>query len=208
MLGRVGDASRAPIGVVLAGGAGRRLGGDKALVRVGGRPLIAYPLAAMRAALGEVVIVAKPDTALPAPAQMPGASVWIEPAEPRHPLVGIVYALQRAGGRPVLVCAADLPLITAAALRLFAQADAGGAPAVIAETADRGLQPLLGRYEPEAAALLEPIAAEGRAPVRAAVAAIGPRRIDLGTAGARLLFNVNSPEDLARAEELIGRRAP
>ena len=31
---------------VLAGGRGSRIGGDKALVQLGGRPLIAYPLAA------------------------------------------------------------------------------------------------------------------------------------------------------------------
>jgi molybdopterin-guanine dinucleotide biosynthesis protein A len=133
------------VGVVLAGGRGRRLGGDKAVAVLGGRPLITHPLAAMRAVLAEVAIVAKHDTALPD--GLGGVAVWIEPDEPRHPLLGIVHALRCARGRAVLVCAADLPFVTAGALRALATADAGGAPAVLAEGPD-GTQPLLGRYEP------------------------------------------------------------
>src|SRR5438477_12761169 len=75
----------APVGVILAGGAGRRIGGSKALVKLHGRPLISYPLAAMREALGDIAIVAKADTELPS---LPGVTVWIEPDVPRHPLVG------------------------------------------------------------------------------------------------------------------------
>jgi molybdopterin-guanine dinucleotide biosynthesis protein A len=37
--------------------------------------------------VGEVAIVAKPATGLPV---LHGVTVWREPAEPRHPLVGIV----------------------------------------------------------------------------------------------------------------------
>ena len=38
---------RRPIGVVLAGGSGRRIGGSKAIVKLRGQPLITYPLAAL-----------------------------------------------------------------------------------------------------------------------------------------------------------------
>jgi len=54
-----------PVGVVLAGGAGRRIGGDKATVELAGRPLLLYPLAAVRAVLRDVAVVAKRVTALP-----------------------------------------------------------------------------------------------------------------------------------------------
>jgi len=68
--------------------------------------MIAWPLDALRAVLGEVIVVAKADTALP-PAL--GVRVWSEPAEPRHPLTGLRRALEP--GRPVVVCAAGLPLV-------------------------------------------------------------------------------------------------
>ena len=98
-----------PIGVILAGGVGRRIGGSKAIVKLRGRPLIMYPLQALTLALGEVAVLAKPDTELPS---LSGVTIWIEPATPQHPLVGISHALALAGDRPVLVCAADLPLVS------------------------------------------------------------------------------------------------
>ena len=192
------------MGAVLAGGLGRRLGGDKAVVPLAGRPLIAFALAAMQAVVADVTIVAKPDTVLPAAESLGAVRVLREPAAPRHPLVGILHALGAADGRPVLVCAADLPLVTAEVLAELAGADPGGAPAVVAVGPERGLQPLLGCYRPEAAALLSAAAEEARAPVRAAVAAIGPREL---TVPAQVLFNVNSQADLARAEALLAKLA-
>jgi molybdopterin-guanine dinucleotide biosynthesis protein A len=185
------------MGAVLAGGAGRRIGGSKAVVRLGGRPLILYPARTMSGVVGDVTIVAKSDTVLPAAEELDGIRVLTEPDEPRHPLVGIVHALAAAGGRPVLICAGDMPFVTAAALAELARADPGGTPAVIAAGAD-GSQPLLGCYQPEAASLLAAAAREATASMRATVAALGPRMVELSDPWA--LFNVNSAEDLARAE--------
>jgi molybdenum cofactor guanylyltransferase len=200
ILAAMSDQRPEPIGVVLAGGRGRRIGGAKAVAQLAGRSLISYPLEAMRAALTDVAVVAKPDTALP---PLPDVEIWIESAQPRHPLVGILHALCMAGGRPVLVCPADLPFITAAALSRLAAADPGEAPAVIAASPDGQTQPLLGCYQPSAAGLLAPAAREATAPVRAAVAAIAPRLLVIEPA--QLLFNVNSSDDLRRAQERISR---
>jgi molybdopterin-guanine dinucleotide biosynthesis protein A len=193
---------REPIAVLLAGGRGSRLGGAKALVPLGGRPLICHALAALRGAVGEVAIVAKPDTSLPV---LDGVTVWREPAEPRHPLVGIVHGLACADGRPVLVCAADMPFVTREVLAALAAADPAGAPAVVATSAERGLQPLLGCYQPEAGALLGAAAREGTAPVRRVVSGLGPRLFEVSDP--QVLFNVNSAEDLVTAEAVLaGRR--
>jgi molybdopterin-guanine dinucleotide biosynthesis protein A len=189
---------REPIGVLLAGGRGSRLGGAKALVPLGGKPLICHALEALRRAVGEVAIVAKPDTALPA---LEDVTVWREPLEPRHPLVGIVHALSCADGRPVLVCAADMPFVTPEVLSALVAADPAGAPAVVATSADRGLQPMLGCYQAAAGALLAAAASEGTVAVRTAVAALEPR--ELVVIDERVLFNVNSAEDLAAAEALL-----
>ena len=62
------------MGVVLAGGLGTRIGGSKATVGLGGRPLISYPLDALGAVLDDVVVLAKADTELPS---LPGMTVWI-----------------------------------------------------------------------------------------------------------------------------------
>src|SRR4051812_49455051 len=93
--------SGAPVGVVLAGGLGRRLGGDKAIVELEGRALVLYPLEALHEVCDEVAVVAKRDTLLPPLAGI--ASLWVEPDEPRHPLCGVAHALRLALGRAVLV---------------------------------------------------------------------------------------------------------
>jgi molybdopterin-guanine dinucleotide biosynthesis protein A len=186
-----------PIGVVLAGGLGRRIGGAKAVVELCGRPLISYPVAAMRAALPEVMVMAKADTQLPT---LPGVTVWIESDAAHHPLVGITEALGLAEGRPVLICAGDLPFVTSALIREIATADPGAAPAVVACV--RGaLQPLLAVYRPAAAPLLRRALLTGEPRLRDAVAAIEPRHIDVGDPD--LLFNVNAPEDLLRAAAML-----
>jgi molybdopterin-guanine dinucleotide biosynthesis protein A len=193
---RVSFRAPEPVGVVLAGGLGRRLGGSKATVKLGGQPLISYPLRALQEALGSAVVVAKADSELPT---LPGVEVWMEPPEPRHPLTGVIHALGLTEGRPVVVCACDLPLVPAELFRQLAETDSGDAMVVAASYAGR-LQPLLARYEPEA---LEPLAAalaaEGTS-VREAVTALGVRALEVPEA---LLFNVNTPEDLLQAGALL-----
>lgn len=199
MLGAVNGPLQEPVGVVLAGGLGRRIGGDKAVVELAGRPLISYPVQALRAVLNDVKVLVKPGTPLPG---LAGVEIWTEPPEPHHPLVGILQALRNAAPRPVLICAADMPFLSPAAIGELAGADPGGAPAVVAAR-DGGLEPLLGCYRPQAADLLAAAALDAREPLRTAVAAIGPRLLELDP---QLLFNVNTRADLARAEQILNRR--
>src|ERR1700733_5189697 len=118
-----------PIGAILAGGAGLRSGGQKASVELDGKPLICYPLESVQQVLRQVAILAKTGTKLP---PIPRVAVWIEPEHPRHPVVGITQALALASGRPVLVCAGDLPFVTPELIRRLVKADPGRAPAVVA----------------------------------------------------------------------------
>jgi molybdopterin-guanine dinucleotide biosynthesis protein A len=181
------------IGALLAGGSGSRLGsGSKACAPVAGRPLAAYPAAALEAVCERVSIVCKRDTELP---DLPGVERWDEPDEPRHPLTGIVHALVTAGG-PVLVCAADMPFVTADACRTLSQA-AGAGLAVVAAS-DGVLQPTFGLYAPAALGLLRAAAAD--APLTETVETLDPVRVALPAA---LVRSVNTPEDLAEAEALL-----
>jgi molybdenum cofactor guanylyltransferase len=191
---------RPPIGVILAGGLGRRMGGSKAVVRLGGRPLILYPLEALTLALDDVAVIAKADTLLPS---LPGVTIWIEPSAPRHPLVGITHALALAGRRPIVVCAGDLPFVTPELIDRLAHADPGGAPAVIASH-EGEMQPLLGCYQQAAAKPLAQAAAAADTPLREVVAAIGPRQ--LVVEDVEELFNVNAPDDLLMASAMLDRR--
>jgi molybdopterin-guanine dinucleotide biosynthesis protein A len=194
------NRQRDPIGVILAGGSGRRIGGSKAIVELRGRPLITYPLEALRGALADVAVIAKPDTELP---NLPGVTVWIEPEAPRHPVVGIMQALALAAGRPVLACAVDLPFVTPALVKRIIAIDPLQAPAVV-PTCEGTMQPLLALYLPAAMTLLGRVARQVDMPLREQVGAIHPRLIEIDNPEA--FFNVNAPEDLLQAAALLDRR--
>jgi molybdopterin-guanine dinucleotide biosynthesis protein A len=185
---------------VLAGGASRRMGAPKPLAPLGGRPLIAWPVeAAARAGL-RAVVVAKPDTPLP---PLP-VEVWLEPAEPQHPLLGLVTALARADG-PVVAVACDQPWVPPELLALLAEGDGAAALRVAGR-----LEPFPARYPASALPALHAALAE-QAPLRATLAALAPRVVDPGGDLARFVASVNTPEALAAAEAELaagGARPP
>jgi molybdopterin-guanine dinucleotide biosynthesis protein A len=177
------------IGALLAGGSGSRLGKEsKPAAELAGRPLAAYPAEALAAVCERVAIACKRDTALP---ELPGVERWDEPDEPRHPLTGIVHALTVANG-PVLVCAADMPFVTADACRTLQQAATGAA---VVATADGVLQPTFALYAPAALDVLREAPAD--APLTATVESLDPARVALPAA---LVRSINTPEELAEAE--------
>ncbi len=190
-----------PVGVILAGGAGRRMGasgsdGDgKAMVQLAGRPLIEYPAAVLGAVCDRLAVVCKEGTPLPT---LAGWERWDEPDEPRHPLTGLVHALEQARG-PVLVCAVDMPFVTVADLRVLWREAAAHprAGAVVASSAG-GPQPTLAVYAPATLPVLR--TAPPDAPLRRTVRALEPRCVELPGASVR---QVNTPEDLVAAEMVL-----
>jgi molybdopterin-guanine dinucleotide biosynthesis protein A len=182
------------IGVLLAGGRGSRLGDrSKASIEVAGRPLAAYPAAALVAVCERVAFVAKPGSDLP---RLTGIERWDEPEEPRHPVVGIVHALEQAG-EAVLVVGADMPYVTPDAC---ASVIAGGgvAPAAVA-VAGGVVQPLFAVYAPAALESLRAAPADGR--LTDMVEALRPGRVALPPG---IVRSVNTAEDLAEAEAELG----
>ena len=186
------SAQPAPIGAVLAGGAGERLGGQKAAVELAGRPLISYPIEALRRADVLSIVVAKPGSRLPA-LTLP---VVVEPAQPLHPLLGVVAALKHAGGRPSLVVPCDAPFVTPSLLGVLASA--------VTTTAVRGggrAHPLIALYAADTLPVIEEAVAKG-ASATETLGSLGPEWID---ASEDETFNVNTPDDLALAEEMLRR---
>ena len=207
--------SREPVGALLAGGQGRRIGGAKACVPLAGRPLLAWPLAALTGALARVAVVAKADSELPAlpPDVVAGTN--------RRCLATRSPGSSRRCGGPAGMRSWCAPSTcrssTAALVARLAAADAGGAPAVIAvggggesgEGEGEGVrggsgrgesrpQPLLGRYEPPALAALR--AAPPDAPLAATVLASAPALLEVPAAA---LLNVNDERDLQVAEQRL-----
>jgi molybdopterin-guanine dinucleotide biosynthesis protein A len=110
------------IGVVLAGGEGRRFGGGKAEAQLGGATLAERAARALRPLCGSVVVSIAKGAANPAPGHP-----TIEDASPRQgPLGGIAAAFSATGQADLLVLACDYPAVGTSFLRaLLSEAGAG-----------------------------------------------------------------------------------
>jgi molybdenum cofactor guanylyltransferase len=200
MVPRIPNSNPHPVGVILAGGAGTRIGGGKPGVALQGQALLRYPLRSMKLALRDVAVITKAEIALP---QLEGSMVWIEPDQPRHPFHGICEALALAGGRPVLVCAVDMPFVTAELLSALATADSSRA--VVLASCKGVPRPLLGRYAPSAAPLLVQAAGRGLAP-QEVVPRLDPMLVEVEDEVE--LFDVDTPDDLLQAAAMLDTRSP
>jgi molybdopterin-guanine dinucleotide biosynthesis protein A len=156
------------------------------MLELDGRPLAAYVHDALAGVCERVAVVCKADTELP---PLDGVVRWDEPDEPRHPLTGIVHALEQAG-EPVLVCAVDMPWVTPDACRSLFEAAPGGVAAVAVGAGETC--PVFGVYAPDALEVLR--AAPPDVPLRATVDALDPVRVALPPP---ILRSVNEPDDLA-----------
>ena len=184
---------------VLAGGAGRRMGFDKARASVDGWPIAVRVGLALREVADRVVLVRRgawdglpwvwPD----------GTSIEVvrEPSVgKRHPLWGVGMALSSARTRHVLVAPCDVPDVPVDLLRALARAG----PAVASDPG--GLHPLIGVFPAADASRARDLARAGR-PVRAFVESYAIVRVDAP------LSNVNRPGDgIDRLEDIAPRFAP
>ncbi len=103
------------LGAILAGGASTRMGTDKALVDVAGRPMVEWVADALRPVCDPVIVVGR---ATP----LAGLAAVPDPGTPHQgPLSGLVAAFGVAGERPVLLVAVDQPWVRAATLRGLAE---------------------------------------------------------------------------------------
>jgi molybdopterin-guanine dinucleotide biosynthesis protein A len=194
-LDAVTTGSDLPPGVILAGGAGTRIGGRKAFAELGGRPLAAHVIDRLAPQVSRLALNTGDA----------GLSVFGLPLLPdaipdRGPLGGILAAMDWAramGAETVLTAAVDTPFLPA---DLASRLVSAGAVAAYAETA-QGPQATTGLWSVGLAPGLREALDGGTRKVRVWTAGIGavPVRFDHADA----FLNVNTPEDLRAATERL-----
>jgi molybdopterin-guanine dinucleotide biosynthesis protein A len=203
------DAPRFPL-LVLAGGASRRMGCDKAALAWRGEPLLSRVIARLAPVADGIWVSARPAQVLP-----PGPYRRVDDARPGEgPVAGLAAGLAAIGGdRPVAVAACDYPFADPA---LF-PALRGAAPdaAAVVPVLDGRSHPLMALWSAAAAAACERALDRGARRVREVWSEIGGVEIaaaELGIeAPGRALLNVNDRHALALALDLDSdaeRRAP
>ncbi len=204
--------SPAVTGVLLAGGLSRRMGGgDKALLELGGRPILDHVIERIAPQAGELILNANGD---PARFRQYGLPVVADPVEGyAGPLAGVLAGMQwTAKNRPdrpwIVTVASDTPFLPLDLVaRLFAAADREGADLACAASGGRhhpvfGLWPVALRDDLERAMLEDDIRKVDRWTARHKLAVAGFESEPVDP-----FFNANRPGDLATAQSHLEKSA-
>jgi molybdopterin-guanine dinucleotide biosynthesis protein A len=207
-----GTSGEAPIegalGVVLAGGASRRMGRDKTALLIGGEPLLRRAIARLRLALAEVIVVGSPACAPLVPETRIVADRW----PGRGPLGALATALSAIEATEIewaLLVACDMPFTQPALLRALARlALTTPQVDVVALRGPRGVEPLHAVYHRRCLPLALARLAGDDASLRGLLAALRVREVAPDEArrfdsAGRSAFNANTPEEWRRALRLV-----
>jgi molybdopterin-guanine dinucleotide biosynthesis protein A len=185
-------------GLVLAGGLGRRMGGeDKGLVPLAGRPMVAHVLDALRPQVGTVVVNANRNQERYAAFGHPVIADAVDGY--LGPLAGVLTALQQCGTEFLVTVPCDAPLIAPDLVaRLYAAAVATGADIAVASDGQRQ-QPVFLLLRASLAPSLEAYLAGGDRKVDLWFGQLRVAEADFSDAPDTFL-NVNDPDERQRVE--------
>ncbi|MSP48141.1 MAG: molybdenum cofactor guanylyltransferase MobA [Alphaproteobacteria bacterium] len=199
--------TRSVVGVLLAGGQSRRMGGgDKSLRLLGGRPILERVIDRLRPQVGPIILNANGDPRRFAATGLPVVADSVEGFA--GPLAGVLAGLDWAAAHApdavwIATAATDAPFLPRDLVSRLIVATEEGAELVCVASHGRP-HPVIGLW---------PLSL--REDLRRAVTEEGVRKVDAWTGRHRLaivdfpadpvdpFFNVNTPEDLAAAERLV-----
>jgi len=187
---------------IQAGGRSSRMGRDKGLVELAGKPLVQHVIDRLGDLAGEIILTTNQPQdyaafGLPTASDLkPGAGA----------LDGLLTALEAAGGDPVLIVACDMPFasrpLAAHLLALSRDADA------IVPRPGGEYEPLFAVYRRSCAASIRRALDAGQRRVISFFPDVRLRVVEAAEAQAVdpdpwCFFNVNTPADLAEAERRL-----
>jgi len=197
-------------GAVLAGGAARRYSGrPKGLLQVGGRRMLDRVVETVATVIGaSPLVIANADDA----ASWRSDLTTIPDLRPNCGSLGGIYTAVVAGDGPVLCVAWDMPFVNEALLRALTTGLADWDAFLPESAGPRGLEPLCAVYGPACRRSIERRLDAGdlaaiafHADVRVGI--LPDHEVRRCGNPDELFFNVNTPEDLARADAMAAHGA-
>lgn len=185
--------------VVLAGGEGRRMGGDKPLRRVGGVRLVDIAVSIARRTTPHVAIAVRDAAQIGA---VSGAQPVFDPPGLVGPIGGLAAGFEfarRVSAKRLLTLPCDMPLLPADLSFRLGSALAGKAKVSVAACAGR-LQPTCALWDVSAFDEMAAYCAEGRSSLRGFAERVGSVSVVWPEASNGAFANANTPADLNAME--------
>lgn len=189
---------------ILAGGAGRRIGGDKPRRLLGGDRLLDHALSAAQRAEAPVILVVR------TPGQVEGfdGTVVLDAPGIEGPLAGLLSALAWAADARadrVLTLPCDMPFLPHDLHVRLGHALAPDLGVAVAASAGR-LHPVCALWRTAVVPMLVRRAGEGRLSLSGLCEAAGSAIVDWPVEAGDPFVNINTADDLAAAEAALKRR--
>jgi molybdopterin-guanine dinucleotide biosynthesis protein A len=187
-------------GAILAGGQSRRLGQDKATLKMGGKSLAGWVVQALAPLVSDLWLI----TNQPLNHLSLGLPLLTDLEPYQGPSGGLVTALFHARTPWVLAAAVDNPFLSPPLLKALVGRAREGNPAAVVCRSSGGLEPFPGLYSVRLLSRLAAFLKKDRRPTRF-LEVCRPLVIPLEEVArldpqGRTFCNLNTPEDLARAE--------
>ena len=182
--------------IILAGGRSRRMGQDKSLLPLKGKPMIQHVLDQVRPHFEEIIVSSN----TPEVHQFPGIKTVSDHEQGRGPLMGICTALQACSHDTSFVVACDMPNIDITLMRQMLR-QAYRYDAVIPRANQRFLEPLFAVYNRPMLYIIEESLAEGKNTVQDVVTLGNVLYVDLSEEQQRALLNLNTKQEYTRFRE-------
>ena len=196
--------------MILAGGFSKRFGQNKGLIELSGKPLVLHVLDKALHIVDEVVVVVSSDAQRSAFTCLlqDKATVVVDKLEKQSPLVGALTGFERVRGKHSLLLPCDTPFISSRVLSLLLDLCINR-NAAIPRWPSEYIEPFQAAYHTESA-------------LRAAETALEENKLDMQSMIIHMtrvryistlvlrqmdpelltFFNINTPEDLKRAESI------
>jgi len=200
--------------VILAGGSSRRFGQNKGLLELAGIPLVLHVVDKALPVVDEAVVVVSSDAQRRAFTCLlqDKATVVVDKFEKQSPLVGALTGFERVRGKHSLLLPCDTPFISNRVLSLLLDLCINR-NAAIPRWPNEYVEPFQAAYHTESALRAAEIALkEKKSDMQSMILPMTRVRyistLVLRQMDPKLLtfFNVNTPEDLKRAEAILKRR--
>jgi len=187
---------------ILAGGKSKRMGRDKALIPVGDRALLSRVYAVAEEVFTDILVLSNLHTHL----DKVRAPIVKDVIPRQGPMIGIVSALLYARTPYVFVLACDMPFLRKDAIEYVLTA-ARGEDIVIPKT-EKGFEPLHALYNRSCISPLLSAIERGRMKIPDIFPLLSVKVVEgkevFMSQGLSIFTNINTEEDLSRAQSLIG----
>ena len=188
--------------VILAGGRAKRMGTNKCIMPLAGRPVVSYILNELSPHAAETVLIAND----PAPFASFGLPTYPDDVQGVGPLGGLATALRRAAQPTIVLTACDMPFIRWTLVEYLLSL---AVTAEVVMPVVRGeAEPLLAVYSRACLPAIERALAAGERRMVSFLPAVHVKQVEenlllAADPSGMTFFNLNTPDDVTRAEKIV-----